>query len=57
MEDITYGRVVVLHKLMAPRVRYVRISPLAVVESVHKSSVIWIFCHLGKEGVDPLGWV
>lgn len=29
MEDITYGRVVVLHKFAAEMVKYVRVSPVA----------------------------
>ena len=48
-EDITWGRVVVLHKSAAEFVSHLRISPLGVSSSKEKLRVIWIY-RLGKGG-------
>ena len=49
VEDITWGRVVVLHKSAAEFVSHLRISPLGVSSSKENLRVIWID-RLGKGG-------
>ena len=54
IEDLVHGRVVVLHKSAARKIKHLRVSPLAVVESKDKTRVI-LDLSFGAGG-DGDGW-